>query len=94
MSNLTVPLEDELGDVLEKAMRHAGLTEEALAARAGVPPAKILDAIDYRPDLSSADLRRLAPAWGSMKSACVRSVAASIRCPRTWRCRFACIRCA
>ncbi len=64
MSNLTVPLEDELGDVLEKAMRHAGLTEEALAMRAEVPLARILDAIDYRPDLSSADLRRLAGALG------------------------------
>jgi hydroxyacylglutathione hydrolase len=62
--NLTVPLEDELGDVLEKAMRHAGLSEEALAARAEVSPANILDAIDYRPDLSSADLRRLAAALG------------------------------
>ena len=64
MSNLTVPLEDELGDVLEKAMRQAGLPEEALAALTGVPTAKILDAIDYRPDLSSADLRRLAAALG------------------------------
>jgi len=53
-----------LGDVLEKAMRHAGLSDEALAARAGVSPARILDAIDYRPDLSSADLQRLASALG------------------------------
>ena len=64
MSNLAIPLEDELGDVLEKAMRHAGLSDEALAARAGVSPARILDAIDYRPDLSSADLQRLASALG------------------------------
>ena len=64
MSNLSVPLEDELGDVLEKAMRHAGLTEDVLAARAGVPMTKILDAIDYRPDLSSAELRRLAATLG------------------------------
>ncbi len=64
MSNLTVPLEDELGDVLEKAMRQAGLPEEALAALTGVPTAKIHDAIDYRPDLSSADLQRLAAALG------------------------------
>ncbi len=64
MSNSTVPLEDELGDVLEKAMRHARLTEEDLAARAGISPAKILDAIDYRPDLSTNDLQRLAAALG------------------------------
>ena len=64
MSNLTIPLEDELGDVLEKAMRRAGISQEALAARAGVEPAKILDAVDYRPDLSSGDLRRLAAALG------------------------------
>lgn len=60
MTNLTVPLEDELGDVLEKALRRAGLSEEALAARAGVLPARVHDAIDYRPDFSPAELRRLA----------------------------------
>ena len=64
MTNITVPLEDELGDVLEKALRHAGLTEEALAVRAGVPATKIRDAIDYRSDLSAADLSRLAAALG------------------------------
>ncbi len=62
MLKTAVPLEDELGDVLEKAMRRSRLTEEALAARTGIPPAKIADAIDYRPDLSTADLRRLAAA--------------------------------
>ena len=60
MVNLSVPLEDELGDVLEKAMRQAGLCEAELGQRCGVSPEKILDAIDYRPDLSSAELRRLA----------------------------------
>ena len=60
MLNLTVPLEDELGDVLEKAMRHCGLSEEGLAQRAEIAPARIMDAIDYRSDLSSAELRRLA----------------------------------
>lgn len=58
--NLIVPLEDELGDVLEKAMRHAGLCEEELAQRSGVPVGKILDAIDYRPDLSTSELQQLA----------------------------------
>jgi hydroxyacylglutathione hydrolase len=57
-----LPLEDELGDVLEKAMRHLGLTDEALARQAGVPLTKIHDAIDYRPDLTSDEVRRLAAA--------------------------------
>ncbi|MSU66342.1 MAG: MBL fold metallo-hydrolase [Opitutus sp.] len=56
----TLPLEDELGDVLEKAMRRAGLSDEVVAARAGVPLGKILDAIDYRSDLGSDELRRIA----------------------------------
>jgi glyoxylase-like metal-dependent hydrolase (beta-lactamase superfamily II) len=58
------PLEDELGDVLEKAMRRAGLTDEELAVRAQVPAQKILDAIDYRPDLGCDELRRLAAVLG------------------------------
>lgn len=55
-------LEDELGDVLEKAMRRAGLGEVELGARAQVEPGKILDAIDYRPALAPEELRRLAAA--------------------------------
>ena len=54
------PLEDELGDVLEKAIRHAGLNEHALALQADVDAGKIRDAIDYRYDLAPAELRRLA----------------------------------
>jgi glyoxylase-like metal-dependent hydrolase (beta-lactamase superfamily II) len=54
------PLEDELGDVLEKAMRRAGLNEEALAQRAHVPMSGILDAINYRSELSAEELCRLA----------------------------------
>lgn len=54
-----LPLEDELGDVIEKAMRRAGLSEDALAERSGVPLPKILDAIDYRPDLTCDELRRI-----------------------------------
>lgn len=57
-----MPLEDELGDVLEKALRRHALSCEALAARAGVPLAKILDAIDYRSELTCDELRRLAAA--------------------------------
>ncbi len=53
-------LEDELGDVLEKALHHGGLTVESLAQRSQVSLQKILDAIDYRPDLNCEELRRLA----------------------------------
>jgi hydroxyacylglutathione hydrolase len=59
---LNLPLEDELGDVLEKAMRRAGLTEDELASRAQVALPRILDAIDYRPELKCDELRRLATA--------------------------------
>ncbi|MGH7944783.1 MAG: MBL fold metallo-hydrolase [Opitutaceae bacterium] len=60
----TLALEDELGDVLEKAMRRAGLTPEQVALRSGVPMGKICDAVDYRPDLSCHELRRIAAALG------------------------------
>ena len=59
-----LPLEDELGDVLEKAMRHRAIADEVLAARARVPLAKIHDAIDYRPNLTTDELQRLAAALG------------------------------
>ncbi|WP_233256579.1 MBL fold metallo-hydrolase [Opitutus sp. ER46] len=55
-----LPLEDELGDVLEKGMRRAGLTEEALAEATGVAVARILDAVDYRSELTCDELRRIA----------------------------------
>jgi glyoxylase-like metal-dependent hydrolase (beta-lactamase superfamily II) len=61
---LQVPLEDELGDVIEKAMSCAELTPETLAARSGVAVSAILDAIDYRPELGPADCARLAAALG------------------------------
>jgi hydroxyacylglutathione hydrolase len=57
-----IPLEDELGDVLDKALRRAGLSDEEVAVRSGVPVGRIRDAIDYRYDLSAADVRRLATA--------------------------------
>ncbi|MBL9188562.1 MAG: MBL fold metallo-hydrolase [Opitutaceae bacterium] len=53
-------LEDELGDVLEKALRLSDLSPEALAACTGVPLARISDAIDYRSDLTCAELQKLA----------------------------------
>ena len=60
LKETTLPLEDELGDVLEKGLRRGGLTPETLADRAGVPLGKILDAIDYRPHLACDELRRIA----------------------------------
>jgi hydroxyacylglutathione hydrolase len=60
----TLPLEDELGDVLEKAMRRSGLTDDAVAERASVPLGKIRDAIDYRSDLTCDEVRRLAAVLG------------------------------
>ena len=56
------PLEDELGDVLDKAMRHAGLTQQVLAERSRVASDKIRDAIDYRYDLTPDEITRLGAA--------------------------------
>jgi glyoxylase-like metal-dependent hydrolase (beta-lactamase superfamily II)/plasmid maintenance system antidote protein VapI len=58
------PLEDELGDVLEKALCQTGLTPEALAERARVPAERIRDAIDYRYDFAPEELDRLASSLG------------------------------
>jgi len=64
MVTAVLPLEDELGDVLEKALRAAGFTPDALAGRARVDAARIRDAIDYRSDLACDELRRIAAALG------------------------------
>ncbi len=60
MPKNAVPLEDELGDVLEKALRRADLPVEEAARRAGVPLSRLLDAIDYRSDLTCSELGRIA----------------------------------
>lgn len=57
-------LEDELGDVLEKAMKHAGFTEQALARATGIDAGRLKDAEDYRYDLSCDELRRIARVLG------------------------------
>lgn len=54
------PLEDELGDVLEKAARHSKLSPEQLAVESRVDLGKIQDALDYRPELNQGELCRLA----------------------------------
>jgi len=55
-------LEDELGDVLEKAARNVPLTVENLAAATGIELSRLKDAIDYRSDLTQPELGRLATA--------------------------------
>lgn len=57
-------LEDELGDVLDKALQHAGLTEDQLAATTGIEANRIKDAEDYRYDFTCAELQKLAVALG------------------------------
>jgi len=64
MATAVVPLEDELGDVLEKGMRGKGLSIEQLAAAAEVSEGKIADAIDYRSELTLAEVRKLAEILG------------------------------
>ncbi len=58
------PLEDELGDVLDKALRHGGLSEAVVSEQAGIALGRLQDAIDYRYDLEPGELRRLAAALG------------------------------
>jgi glyoxylase-like metal-dependent hydrolase (beta-lactamase superfamily II) len=57
-------LEDELGDVIEKAARHAAFTVEHLAAASRVEIGRIQDALDYRPELTQVELGRLAVVLG------------------------------
>jgi hydroxyacylglutathione hydrolase len=58
------PLEDDLGDVLEKAARHLRLGFEEIAARASVELPRLRDALDYRSELTQAELGRLASVLG------------------------------
>lgn len=60
MPTQAAPLEDELGDVLDKAMQWTGLSPEQAAEAAQVPLGKIQDAVDYRSELSERELTRLA----------------------------------
>lgn len=57
-------LEDELGDVLEKALRNAGMNAADLADVTGIELQRIMDAEDYRYDLSCRDLLKIAAALG------------------------------
>jgi len=60
----TAPLEDEMGDVLEKAMKLRGLSESALARKTGIDINRIKDAILYRYDFSSEEIAALSDALG------------------------------
>ncbi len=53
-------LEDELGDILEKGMKHARMTEESLAAEAEIDVSRLKDALDYRYDLTGKEVEALA----------------------------------
>jgi glyoxylase-like metal-dependent hydrolase (beta-lactamase superfamily II) len=53
-------LEDELGDVLEKAARNIPLSFESLALAAEVDYGRLKDALDYRSELTCAEISRLA----------------------------------
>ena len=55
-----MPLEDELGDVLDKGLCHAGLNAVEAAARAEIDVARLNDALDWRSELTTAELHRLA----------------------------------
>ena len=54
------PFEDELGDVLEKALKHTNLTEDDLAEKTGIEVGRIKDALDYRYDLEANEIGSLA----------------------------------
>ncbi len=55
-----IPLEDDLGDVLEKAARNLRLGFEEIAERSGVGLPRLRDALDYRSELTQAELNRIA----------------------------------
>ncbi len=60
MPIVAVPLEDEVGDVLDKAMSWVGLSIDQVAVMADISTSRIHDAIDYRGDLTGTELGRLA----------------------------------
>ncbi len=55
-----IPLEDELGDVLDKAICLAGCKADEVAARSRVEPSRLRDAMDWRSELDCGELARLA----------------------------------
>lgn len=59
-----IPLEDEVGDVLEKGICRAGLTAEQFAAKAAISVNRLRDALDYRSELTADELGRAAEVLG------------------------------
>ena len=54
------PLEDELGDVLDKAIRGCGVSESEVAEQAGISVERLRSVIDYCEQLTEPELERLA----------------------------------
>lgn len=58
------PLEDELGDVLDKAIQGCGLNESVVASRTGISAERLRSIIDYCEQPNDVELRDLAAALG------------------------------
>ena len=63
-SSTLIPIEDELGDVIEKAMRQLSYTETILAEKSGISESRISDAINYESDLDVHELGIVAKVLG------------------------------
>jgi glyoxylase-like metal-dependent hydrolase (beta-lactamase superfamily II) len=59
-----VPMEDEVGDVLEKGMARARLGLEQLATKSSIAVPRLRDALDYRSELTTEELGRAAAVLG------------------------------
>ena len=62
MARKASPIEDEIGDVLEKAIRQRQWTTEDLAAATGICRQRLQDVLDYRSDLSRNEVLKVAEA--------------------------------
>lgn len=60
MARKTSPIEDEIGDVLEKAIRQRQWTIVDLAAATGICRQRLQDVLDYRSDLGPHELLKIA----------------------------------
>ncbi|WP_221030207.1 MBL fold metallo-hydrolase [Actomonas aquatica] len=58
------PLEDELGDVLDKAIDRSGMTDAEVAEQAEITLDRLRNAIDYTERLAPAEISRLAAVLG------------------------------
>ncbi|MCF3651788.1 MBL fold metallo-hydrolase [Synoicihabitans lomoniglobus] len=54
------PLEDELGDVLDKAIRRSGLNEHEVAEQTSIPVERLQAVIDYTERLNPGEVAKLA----------------------------------